>query len=1637
MRSSQAKSDSSASTGGVRRLLEKFILGQSSPPNPKKGRLLLESLEQRQLMAGDMDLLFTDGDGVAAAAMDSQTSVQSSSSGLQTTTTAEGESAPDLVQFAKDLADAGVVFYGAGWCPACTSQKQLFGDGQHSLPFVEVTNPDRSLNATGTAEGISEFPTWDFPSGTRLVGVQSLATLSQTANVPIPQSDTPSFQPIGNLTVQTGSPMHIPIDAYDPGDGPLTVTVSVADPTLLEASVLSGNRSIRIDLQGYGDMVFELFEQRAPTASGRVADLAESGFYDGIIFHRVVDDFVIQAGDPTGTGTSGSTLGNFDDEFHPELQHNREGVLSFAKSADDTNNSQFFITETPTRFLDFNHSIFGQLVEGFDVREAISETAVNNSSQNKPINDVIIDTIDVFNDTENSVVMLKPIGNKTGTTTVTFTVTDADGNTFSQTSTVTVTADSENSQPFLNKITSPITGTAGQPVTLQLSSVDVEGDSVFYTARSASSTANGTVSVDSSTGLVTVTPASGFTGTILVDVGVSDTAISSSQTADDNQRLTFTIEGENVVAVPTAVDLQTGSDTGTSNIDNITNAGSLTFQVSGVTSGATVELVNTATGSIVGTAIASGTTVSITTNNIAALGDGTYPIAARQRVAATTSGLSSALSLVYDTTSPASVIASAATQANVGRSYVTDLISPEEGNGLTYTLTANPTGATINAATGVINWTPTTAQLGTNSFTLTLTDAAGNTRTENLTVNVAGEPVAEIKLEVTDLQGNVITSIAVGQEFLLNLIGVDARSFTKPGIYAAYADVLFDNNLVRVVPGSTIDYSDDFTVVPKGTVQAGLIDELGAVNNRIVASNEAESLIATVRMEALASGIVNIRSEPADESDSDVLIFGEDNQVSADNVAYGNVSLTVGKSFNANPDTFSVAEDSAATTLDVLANDTIITGSGNLSVVSVTQPAAGGTVTLTGGVLKFLPTADFNGTAVFTYRASDSAGIQETGSVTVTVTPVNDAPSANNDTLTVQQDSTDNALDLLSNDSFAPDTGETLTITAVGTTTAGGTVSIVSGGGSVRYTPPAGFVGTDSFTYTISDGTSTDQGSVSLTVESTDDPPTAIGDSFTVTEDAAEAAFDVMANDTRDVDNQSFVLSAVGTPSQGGTVRISGDGSQFFYRPAANFNGTETVTYTIRDTGGGVATGTATFTVTAANDAPPILDKTVPINRGGATEFVVFRLTELPANVDAGETLTIATSTSTTTTAGGTVRIDAASGTIFYTPPSGDFVGTDSMTYSISDGSLTSTGTLTLNVADYAERNIVVQFGSGIQGTINGLTLTGTNLLNETVEQVLAFNANGSISTTVLPGSYTVNVPAIPFLQNASQSQTITIESGADDGDATINIELGLLKAQYISLRDWMGRSSRQSLLVAVSPGEDGVLVVPSAQMDVIDQASVSLSSDGTNVTIRGTTNDSASAASKVTTTLTTINNRNVQPRGESGDLQLYRVSVDEDEVVFNPDTAASATTTTTTTGSSSTQALQAVAPESASQETASAAAASSQWLLGDSQAEGESIAAQSVTVADAFVPALMSASADSRAAVLPLEEGDLWVESGPDDQGQSAIDQDKIVDASSVDSAMQSVADSLTVISPSAEAMADSESLGIDAIDRLHSSNL
>ncbi len=122
-----------------------------------------------------------------------------------------------------------------------------------------------------------------------------------------------------------------------------------------------------------GDIKVKLFPKIAPKACENFVGLSKKGYYDGITFHRVIKDFMIQGGDPTGSGCGGESIWGrpFADEFDPQTTFDREGLLAMANAGPGTNGSQFFITTVPTPWLNMHHTIFGEVVEGFDTVKKI------------------------------------------------------------------------------------------------------------------------------------------------------------------------------------------------------------------------------------------------------------------------------------------------------------------------------------------------------------------------------------------------------------------------------------------------------------------------------------------------------------------------------------------------------------------------------------------------------------------------------------------------------------------------------------------------------------------------------------------------------------------------------------------------------------------------------------------------------------------------------------------------------------------------------------------------------------------------------------------------------------------------------------------------------------------------------------------------------------------------------------------------------------------------------------------------------------------------------------------------------------------------------------------------------------------
>ena len=142
----------------------------------------------------------------------------------------------------------------------------------------------------------------------------------------------------------------------------------------------------------HGAFKVELFEERAPITTKNFIDLIEKEYYDGVVFHRVIPDFMLQGGDPEGTGRGGPGY-TIADEFHPELRHGGEGMLSMANAGPNTGGSQFFITLTATPWLDGKHAVFGKVIEGKDVIRKIG--AVATGSGDRPLEDVVMTTVRV------------------------------------------------------------------------------------------------------------------------------------------------------------------------------------------------------------------------------------------------------------------------------------------------------------------------------------------------------------------------------------------------------------------------------------------------------------------------------------------------------------------------------------------------------------------------------------------------------------------------------------------------------------------------------------------------------------------------------------------------------------------------------------------------------------------------------------------------------------------------------------------------------------------------------------------------------------------------------------------------------------------------------------------------------------------------------------------------------------------------------------------------------------------------------------------------------------------------------------------------------------------------------------------
>ena len=382
-------------------------------------------------------------------------------------------------------------------------------------------------------------------------------------------------------------------------------------------------------------------------------------------------------------------------------------------------------------------------------------------------------------------------------------------------------------------------------------------------------------------------------------------------------------------------------------------------------------------------------------------------------------------------------------------------------------------------------------------------------------------------------------------------------------------------------------------------------------------------------------------------------------------------------------DPVTVYEDAGVHQVWVLNNDTepegdplSITAVGTTShgEVSIEHPVT--------GTLLYTPTADYHGPDTFTYTVSDGL-FEVDANVNVTVNPINDPPVALPDTFDVAEDSSDNPLTVLANDTDVD--GDTLTLSGVGRPEHGiayfeqdnddGSLAAqaISAFTVITYTPNLNYVGTDVFTYTVSDGTMDVQSTVTVTVQAgPNDGPEAQNDFFTVAGDAVDAPLDVLGNDS-DPEGDALSVSLV-TPPANGNAAAAPDGLSILYTPNAGFSDYDSLVYEVTDSAL-TMTATVRIRVLPVNNAPDAMDDPFTVDADSSGNA----LTVLDNDSDPDGDILLISAVGTPAQAGATVQLNPLHTALLYTPPPG-VSGSDTVTYTVSDGGLADTATVDITI---------------------------------------------------------------------------------------------------------------------------------------------------------------------------------------------------------------------------------------------------------------------------------------------------------------------------------------------------------------------
>jgi VCBS repeat-containing protein len=765
-------------------------------------------------------------------------------------------------------------------------------------------------------------------------------------------------------------------------------------------------------------------------------------------------------------------------------------------------------------------------------------------------------------------------------------------------------------------------------------------------------------------------------------------------------------------------------------------------------------------------------------------------------------------------------------------------------------------GALTLNADGSFSYTPNADWNGIDSFTYVANDGTDNSTAATVTITVDSIndlPVAvddsyatdeDTALNIaadgvlandTDTEGDALTAVLLSNvsngALTLNADGsfdyTPNADFNGVDSFVYYANDGANNSNVATVT-ITVNSINDAPVALNDNYATNEDSALNIAADGVLANDsDVEDAITAILVADVSNGALNLNADGSFDYTPNADYFGTDSFTyvandGTDNSTAATVTINV-TSVNDAPvalDDAVVTDEDVSVLIDVLANDTDVED-GLPGINNITVGPSNGVAAIQAGIINYTPNADWNGVDSFTYEVIDSNGAVDTAIVTITVNAVNDAPVALNDAYATDEDT---PLNVAADGVLANDTDtEGDALTAVLDVDVSNGALTLNADGSFDYTPNADFNGVDSFTYHANDGTDDSNiATVTITVNSINDLPVAVDDSYATDEDtllSINASLGIFVNDT-DVEGDPLTAVLLSDVSNGVLALNVSDGS-FGYTPDADFNGVDSFVYYVNDGANNSNVATVTITVNAVNDAPVALDDSYSVAEDGSLNIAADGVLANDTDVE-GDALTAVLDVDVSN---GALTLNA-DGSFDYTP-NADFNGIDSFTYHANDGTDDSgiaTVTITVNSVNDAPAALDDSYVTNEDTALNvaslGILANDTDVDGDNLTAVLDVDVSNGVLTLNANGSFSY-APNADW--NGIDSFTYHANDGTDDSNiATVTITVTSVNDAPVALNDAYATDEDSALNIAA----EGVLA---NDTDVEDAITAILVADVSN----------------------------------------------------------------------------------------------------------------------------------------------------------------------------------------------------------------